>query len=397
MYSLEDALTKDFYEKNEERFENLKAGAKKQGVCFILGAGVGQSVGLPQWNKLISKAIGVLLYNWGIGKNDDILSIYQYARDHEDKKFRDGVAGNYESVWNISNTLEMAEYILNYHQNHLKAYDNTDIKKGIAEKQLLALIRCCIHCNKDEIEEIYKNKYEKDGDEKKPSTLKSITDTIKSHFDSKGTQTVITYNYDNLLEYSLMNKHGISSDQLKVIAYKGRTIHNPQNDKQIEEGKINICHIHGYIDITENKDECDGLILSESSYRDIEQSEYNWINTCQATAMQDNTCVLIGFSGEDYNFRRIVRKNHDGESYIFFAIDDIVNNIFSEEANKLVEEKGMTWECAIEYILKEKTVCCYEKFMMEFWIFSKTKYWESFNVYPIWTTLEELPRRILEL
>lgn len=396
MYDLNDVLTKDFSEKNRESFEELKKRVKTQGLCFILGAGVGQSVGLPNWNELLSKAIGRLLYTFD--RDNDILSMRECAQEFEKGKFDDGVSGKYQSVWDVSNPLEIAEYLLNYHQELLTVHSNLEVKQGIAEKQLLALIRSCLHHSKAEMKTLEKKYCKKVRNGERISTLKSIAETIKSHFDKEGTQTVITYNYDNLLEYSLVNKCNISSDTIKVISYKGtRDINDGKNDRQIEQGKINICHIHGYIDITENKNECDGLILSERSYRDVEQSEYNWINTCQAVAMQDHTCVLVGFSGEDYNFRRIVRKSNDGESYIFFSVNDIVKSIFSEEASKLAKAKGIKLEKAIDKILKDKKRCCYEKLMMAFWIYSKTMYWEKFNVHPIWTTLEDLPKRILEL
>lgn len=140
------------------------------------------------------------------------------------------------------------------------------------------------------------------------------------------------------------------------------------------------------------------LILSESSYHDIEAEEYKWIHTVQATAMANNTCVFVGFSAEDYNFRRIARKNEKtNQSYIIFAVNDFVTAIFGEyvdsESKKQKKDKSQIYE----ELFQNEAQCRYEKLMLTFLIDSKTRYWEKQNIIPIWTTLDELPEIISSL
>jgi len=101
--------------------------------------------------------------------------------------------------------------------------------------------------------------------------------------------------------------------------------------------------------------------------------------------MQTNTCVLVGFSGEDANFRRIIRKNSEGESYIFFTVDDIVRKVFSNIATKINP---------VDIALEKKDNYPYEMLLLLFMIQAKTKYWENLGIHPIWTTLKELPQKI---
>lgn len=386
MYKIDNIFTEVMQSKNNDNYEKLKTDIKKDDLCFILGAGVSQSMGLPNWQKLLSEGIGGLLYNFDgkaeSNKDDELTKIFENALKKAYSKFKEGMNGKNDFILNGSNLLEIAEYILNY-CNAFSTSNNPKFRYGIAEKQLVSLINECLYCNTKKLERKFSNQY-------KGSTLEAVTNIIAKDFQKKGGKqvTVITYNYDNLLELSLKKEKNISEDKIKTISYNPYRRLKEEDLKsimKIEENKINICHIHGYIDISNYESACSGLVLSESSYHDLEDHQYDWINTYQANAMQNHICLLVGFSGEDTNFRRIVRKNSEGESYIFFTVDDIVKKVFSNIATKINP---------VDIVLEKRDNYPYEMLLLLFMIQAKTKYWENLGIHPIWTTLEELPQKI---
>lgn len=384
MYTLKDVLLDDFLRQNNKRIGQMKESIQNEQLCFILGAGVSQSKGFPNWQTLLSKMIGKLLYLYNGNENayPSVRKLYEAAISEEEEKFMDGCAGKHTEKLDKINLLELAEYLLNYHTDSL-THHNGQIRRGIAEKQMASLVRACLYDNPDACAD-------------KLTTLDAITRVIISRYkQNESRQDVITYNYDDLLEKSLQSqpecKDWEDHDFIKSIAYT-------DPDKKLEDKKINICHIHGKVSRTDNDQDSEQLILSESSYHDIETADYKWIHTVQANAMINSTCIFVGFSAEDYNFRRIVRKNEKTEqNFIFFAINDFVNAVFG----KIVQETHTSSGKSKGDIYKEIFSCPdkykYEKLMLAFLVESKMKYWEKQNIQPIWTTLDELPGIILGL
>ncbi len=112
--------------------------------------------------------------------------------------------------------------------------------------------------------------------------------------------------------------------------------------------KIRVYHPHGKIHLfSEWKPrESDNIVLTESSYYSMESKVYNWANSIQAKALAEKSCVFVGFSGADYNFRRIIKNCHelkDGEEarhYIFIGINSLVKKIFANALKKSMKYRG---------------------------------------------------------
>lgn len=387
MYKLEDVFLREFYDENNKRMEELKQSIKDESLCFILGAGVSQSKGLPNWQKLLSKMIGRVLYSYdGIKGEKEIPSVQDLSRSakaSEKEKFSRGCEGEYVDCLNGINLLEVAEYLLNYFEDTLKAGDKK-IRCGIAEKQMMSLLHYALYSGMD-------GKLT-DLDTDKTTTLGAVAKVITSRFGEKQErQDVITYNYDDLLE-KYIQLSAVNEDIIKSITYTDK-------DKKLEENKVNICHIHGKVSLEEEDGDSKHIILSESSYHDIEDVEYKWVHTVQVNAMLNNTCLFVGFSADDYNFRRIVRKSEKtGNSYILFAVDDFVKAVFG----KIVQDERKTFpgkseEEIYKDIFGSHDKYRYEKLMFTFMVHSKTLYWEKQKIKPIWTTLGELPAIIEQL
>lgn len=319
-------------------------------------------------------------------ENPSVHELYQKAVAEEENKFIDGCTGKYAEKLNGVNLLEMAEYLLNYHLDSL-THSNETIRRGIAEKQMASLVRACLYDNDDPKEDPKKSKL---------TTLDAVAQVIAGKYMEQNTrQDVITYNYDDLLENSLYSRlEGEKTKSREII----KSISYTDTDKRLEERKINICHIHGKVSRVSDDHDSEQLVLSESSYHDIEAADYKWIHTVQADAMINSTCLFVGFSAEDYNFRRIVRKNEKTEqNYIFFAINDFVNAVFGKIVEENQDLSPETKDEIYKDIFNSTNNYRYEKLMLAFLVESKMKYWEKQNIQPIWTTLDELPNILLEL
>ncbi len=409
MYKLEDIMVRESFEKNKEMIRQMEEKIKNGNVSFVLGAGVSISAGFPNWQGLLAEMIGRLLYTYNKSDINDIVSnvpekgsvskLYKLAREQDGNKFAEGADGKYSKYLNGINLLEIAEYLLNYHLGTLP-HDNDTVKSEIAERQVASLVHACLYKDENELRAKLK-------EGKGKSTLDAIAHVIASKFGKgKNRQDIITYNYDNLLEYSLLDREisleedpsRDSSGKIYVKEEDMKSISYTDADKQLEENKINICHIHGKINVTGFDQPAERLILSESSYHDIEAVDYKWIHMVQANAMLNSTCLFAGFSAEDYNFRRIIRKSEKTEHcYILFAVNDFVQSIFGEIVEEESKKTGQEKRVIYKRIFGSDQEYQYEKLMLAFLIDSKTTYWERQNIKPIWTTWKEMPALIEEL
>ena len=196
--------------------------------------------------------------------------------------------------------------------------------------------------------------------------------------------SIITYNYDNLFEYCLQKI--CSQNNLFESLY--------DEAKATSQYKIHVNHPHGYLNITDMKDNSGKIIkdsrkciLTESSYYEIERYQYCWENQVVANALNDGTCVFFGFSGTDYNFKRIlnnIKSESDGKDsnhFIIVAIDDTVNSLddFDEKCDRKLPGEGISME---------------SKVLLHRSLAMKELYWRKKNILPIWTTIEELPALI---
>lgn len=114
-------------------------------------------------------------------------------------------------------------------------------------------------------------------------------------------ESVITYNYDNLIEQEINGNH--SKYHIKC---------QPIYDKSgpIADNSRYIYHVHGYLskDHIQSKE----IILGEKEYHKVYQDSYNWSNVEQLHALNRSTCFFIGLSMTDPNLRRLMDISFDG-------------------------------------------------------------------------------------
>jgi hypothetical protein len=108
-----------------------------------------------------------------------------------------------------------------------------------------------------------------------------------------GVRSVITYNYDNLLEMALSRKRPYKAVYSKDGDYGD---HLP------------VFHVHGYVphDRGEIDRKNDAIIFTEEQYNSVASDPYSWSNIVQLREMSSSTGLMIGLSLSDRNIRRLL-------------------------------------------------------------------------------------------
>lgn len=121
-------------------------------------------------------------------------------------------------------------------------------------------------------------------DQSSAKTRQAVSNFCKK---SKNLESVITTNFDLLLEESLPNK-------LKTISKSiGKNV----------KSKISVYHVHGII---KRNGESSDIVFDEDSYNKIYASPYDWANIIQLEKFVNNICIFIGASLTDTNVRRLI-------------------------------------------------------------------------------------------
>lgn len=227
----------DFWqEKQRKKIANAKSNFKIGGVSLFLGAGLSISCGLPGWDNLLNMLISSL-------RNNKALSVNDYYACMND---------SHESL------LIKARYLKQFY---------TEAKMSFVSN----------------IREVLYKQVDDEGE-----LLKSVVRLIKTG----NVATVISYNYDDLLEEALQKE----SIKFTPIDRSNRPV----------IGTLPILHIHGFIPREEDADYERNVVLSEEDYHSLYRNAYHWANIEQLHALSQTTCYFIGLSLKDPSLRRLL-------------------------------------------------------------------------------------------
>lgn len=132
---------------------------------------------------------------------------------------------------------------------------------------------------------LYENK-EKDETE----TIKAIVELCESSKDG-GVKSIVTYNFDDLLECNLRNRN---------IKYQNRPA-----DAPIKKDSLPIYHVHGFLPRDFNDNDICNIVFSEDEYHEQYSNPHDNATLTQQTALETGTCLYIGISFTDPNMRRL--------------------------------------------------------------------------------------------
>lgn len=364
---------------NEWKIYELKNSVKTENITCFLGAGLSVPFGIPLWDNLLKRMWVRLsdmnstkmiikandLNNIDVIDNPYIQLLKQEYLKYPSEKYiakleNSALQGKNMEQFDNLNLLEFAEYI----NNMLVARQNPLIKIEFYNKFLKKLI-------KDSLYYTYQDNNSK-------TAISILVEYLTKNTTKK--KSIVTYNYDDILERQLFQKDQHILNKINIISRKS-------DIKELKEKKINIYHVHGFLPKSNKLKmyESESAVLTESSYEEIEQILYHWINTVQATAFLNSVNIFLGFSGQDHNFRRIL-KNIDGlnkrplyNNFIFVSI-----NSFIKKCRFIASADG-----GIESM--------FEKIQFINYLYSQEIYWGKYNIYPIWTTHDQLPNMLEEI
>lgn len=139
--------------------------------------------------------------------------------------------------------------------------------------------------------------------------LKSVANLIKTG----GVESIITYNYDDLLE-EVLKRNKIPFSPI-------------DRTNRPELGTLPILHTHGFIPREEDSDYERNVVLSEEDYHSLYRNAFHWANVEQLHALTQTTCYFIGLSLKDPSLRRLLdisfeRSSGNAVHYAFLPRND---------------------------------------------------------------------------
>jgi hypothetical protein len=236
-------------------------GAYQQGkLNLYLGAGVSAGSGLPNWKQLV-----VSMY-FRYMKIEQWQSIKPYP--------------NYLYAigeWYLNKTGESLDVIIR------------KLKSNLDEREFLKILYNCLYNQLDETR--FQNPFNSFHSNR---LLVEITELIAKK--GRKINSVITYNFDDLLEQSLKAKRINYAPVFNVNTL-------PKNDS------LPVYHPHGFMPFA-NKDPDENstgkIILSEDDYNSVANSNNYWANLIQTCHLTQGTGLMIGLSFSDRNLRRLI-------------------------------------------------------------------------------------------
>lgn len=376
---LKEPLYDEVEKLRQESIKDLKNAYKKEKIALVLGAGIDVPLGLPDWNRLLSMCFGMTLAMGAFSQRNYEEVHKQLQSDRmglQREQMKECIQALVKEGDNrikapISNmALENGQYFLNcmdiYKDETSLAMKNESAVSKSLYKQLIG------NC----LQPVYTLTEKKDG-----IFLSRILRACAKMVKEGKVTEVVTYNYDTLLETCLEEIEDIH-DYMDHVDAESLTD---------STGKINIYHVHGCIPtkvkITDKKiaklcgKASEDIVLSENDYYEIEKYPYDWRNVVQAKLLLQNHCLFLGFSGDDYNFRRILKlqpKQKDKRTkrhYQMIALDGIWKDI-SREVEKIEKDN------AKQQIMKQA--------MLNYYLDMRQRYLADYGIQPIWTTYEQL-------
>ena len=381
-------LDSEMNDKRQENIEKLK-NTLQWGATLVLGSGVSIPAGLPDWAGLISRMSGYALqYQQYIESNtSDIKNQVRLAQLE-----RELISGDLKILGGV-NMLEAGQYI----SQQLEA-----TREQAGEDLLKEVLTAIVEESKTAEDYLAEWKKLHPGMEPERGDIASARAVAHDNtlcavaylLQAKGGfRRAMTYNYDTLVQEYLISVFGISESRI--------VSHSEQWTPFTERDPIEIIHLHGCIPRVANRgrgtafpQESHRVILSEDSYYDTERNgAYNWQNSVQSFFLNRESCAFVGFSADDYNFRRILRQlgkcSEHHAHFLFMTVDQIaLDTLESVCQNRLKVHRTVCPD-----VLKHDALLLLNRQLS-----MKARYWENkYHFFPIWVTIADIPKTLLSI
>lgn len=246
----------DWEKERDKRIEQARWSFNIHKVSLFLGAGVSMSMNMPSWTSLLKQLLD---------------------KNHSNPDMAHIKSGDYESIDEAC--------------GHSSIITGRYTTMGLQNK------------DKDIQEILYKNV------SASPSKLVSAICNATS---KTNVESIITYNYDDLVEEELKSRKRSHSS-----IHGGMRCYAPD---------IPVYHVHGIL--PHKVPFYSKVVLSEQEYHDIYREAYHWSNVEQLHALCRNVCFFIGLSMTDPNLRRLcdIAMSMSSVSLVSSNTDCILSN-----------------------------------------------------------------------
>lgn len=293
----------------EYSIRNLTTAYQNEKLVFVLGAGISIEFGIPAWNNLLQN-----------------LMVYTIEEEH---RVSSALSKLFNDIY-TPNPLIAGRYLQNYFENNNSSFES--------------MVREVLYAGVDKTRD--------------SELLFEIVKMCVSPGKSPNLDSIITYNFDDILEFKL-------DDTGMDVPYK--SIYGPGMDIKNEE--LPIYHVHGYLPEKKKLNSDNAITFGENNYHQQYSDIYSWNNIVQINKFRENTCLFIGSSLTDPNIRRLLdiaykqkgdkRKHH----YIFkkrIDSDSLKENLHSILNKENINEKNNAGLNIDETVLLLKNL--YERF-----------------------------------
>lgn len=410
-------MHKEQRRQRESYISQIKNHIKHKQAALVLGAGISKPSEMPLWGPLISQMMGYSIQYDLMSKAKPRL----YSKDSLEgnrllEQSKNLIAGKLQLLGRV-NPLEAAEYVVQLF------YD--EVTKGQARRQMeeatvATMIRQIINASKTPEALLFSE------DPPLPSLKKAVSlgaplpDAVKNGGTAtiaarntmfavayllsaaNGISCAMTYNYDPLVQEHMLDLYGVKESQL--ITHPGQWNKDTKKTNRMRE----IYHVHGFVPGQRHLDRhCDrvfpsysgSLVLSEDSYYRIEREEaYNWSSSIQSYFLNRYHCLFVGFSADDYNFRRILRQRGivDGPHpthvhYLILPVDDWIRDIYQDVCRANIAEDSTMSASDIDRLSQDSIL------LLQYALESRAEYWKRFDIVPIWITVKEISQFLTSL
>lgn len=240
----EEIVREDHIARNETFTKKLKHSLKSGELTLVCGAGVSIGAKIPSWNELLLDLLESMIARIS---NDQAI------------KLKANKNSSYRSILG-SSSLVMGKYL-----------------KSNLGKDFLPELR----------DALYKN------NPKTCDLINAIVDVSRPQRDGKPLDSIITFNFDALIEENL------NSNNIKHKAIDNEGVRNKADE-------LPIYHVHGFLPRTGKITASKNVVFSEDSYHTQFIEPFSWSNLIQLNKLSQNTCLFIGLSLTDPNLRRLL-------------------------------------------------------------------------------------------
>lgn len=230
--------------RNSEQIQKIRSALKSGRLTIVCGAGVSVGANVPSWNNLLLDLLDAMMRK--VSKSQSVSFSKINAEDFQKKLG--------------TSSLVIGKYL----QSNL----------GI-----------------DFLDELRNSLYDKNP--KSCELIDAIVEVARPQRDGKPLDSIITFNFDALLEENL------EKNNIKYRAIYAEGIRSNSDE-------LPIYHVHGYLPRNGKLSKDFNVVLSEDAYHTQFIEPFSWANLIQLNKLSQNSCLLLGISLTDPNMRRLL-------------------------------------------------------------------------------------------